>query len=360
MNTIKRYLRPEQIRELSLIVIIVIALLIFGTQINNYFSIRTFNRISASVMIITVLAVGQTLVVLTRNIDLSVGSIVGLTAYVAGDIISKNNDLDPLLLVLIAMGIGAGFGIVNGLLVAYGNIPAVIVTLGTLAIYRGLLVEISNAQSILVSNMPDWVGDLPRVNLLTIGDFELRVLVAIAIATVILFQLMLTYLPYGRRLYAIGSNPEAAHVAGLPARRIVFIAYILSGALAGLAGFMFLARFGTITVGAGVGLELQVVAAVVVGGVNIFGGTGTMIGAMLGSVLIGTLEQSLIRMNINEFWKDALLGLFILLAIVSDALILNRLRDLWTSDEMELRVDSEKTQAPVSIEHKETGHVAKP
>jgi rhamnose transport system permease protein len=334
MQFIRRYFRPEQIREFSLVVIILITFLIFSSQIENYFSFRTFNRISGSVMIITVAAVGQTLVVLTRNLDLSIGSIIGFTAYVAGDTISKHNNLDPYILVLMVMALGAGMGAINGLLVAYGNIPAIIVTLGTLAIYRGLLVEISGAQSILVSNLPDWLSDLPRANLFTIGGFELRVLVGLAIFAVVLFQFILVFLPYGRRLYAIGSNPDAAHIAGLPARRIVFLAYVLCGALSGLAGFMFLARFGTITVSAAVGTELQVIAAVVVGGVNIFGGSGTMIGAMLGAVLIGTLEQSLIRVNINEFWKDALLGLFILVAVASDALIINRLRDLWARGEI--------------------------
>ena len=109
---------------------------------------------------------------------------------------------------------------------------------------------------------------------------------------------------------------------GLPAQRIVFTAFVLSGALAGLAGFMFLARFGNITVVAGRGLELQSVAAVVVGGVNIFGGSGTVVGAMLGAVMIGMLEQSLFRLQISEFWRDAVLGLLILLAVASDAVIL--------------------------------------
>ena len=116
---------------------------------------------------------------------------------------------------------------------------------------------------------------------------------------------------------------------GLPTRRIVFAAFLVSGALSGLAGFMTLARFGTITVENAIGLELQVVAAVVVGGVNIFGGSGTVIGAMLGAVMIGTLEQSLFRLQISQFWLDALLGLLILLAVASDTLILRRLRALW-------------------------------
>jgi len=342
MKTIKQLVRPEQIRELSLVLIIIVVILIFGSQINNYYNGRTFNRISTSIAIITVVAVGQTLVVLTRNIDLSVGSIVGFTAYFVGQQLTHNKDLPPLVIVAMAMGFGAVLGLINGLLVAYGKIPAVVVTLGTLAIYRGVLVQYSNAQTILTSNMPDWLKDLPRVNLFTVGELEFRLLVGVAVLAVVVFQLVLIYLPYGRRLYAIGSNPDAAQVAGIPSRRHVATAFALCGALSGLAGFMFLARFGTITVEAARGLELQVVAAVVVGGVNIFGGSGTMLGAMLGAILIGTLEQSLIRLDrISEFWKDALLGLFILAAVAVDAVILNRLRNLWARSELILHTPEE-------------------
>jgi rhamnose transport system permease protein len=138
---------------------------------------------------------------------------------------------------------------------------------------------------------------------------------------------VLRYLPYGRRLFAIGSNPEAARVAGFPIQRDVCVAFILSGALAGLGGFLFLARFGNITVVAGQGLELEVVAAVVVGGVNIFGGSGSVVGALLGATLIDLLQQSLIRwLAVSEFLRDAILGLLILLAVASDTVVLERLR----------------------------------
>ena len=137
----------------------------------------------------------------------------------------------------------------------------------------------------------------------------MRPLVVLAVVIALVFQLGLRYLPFGRRLFAIGSNPDAARVAGLPVQRDIFCAFVLSGALAGLAGFMFLARFGNITVMAGQGLELQVVAAVVVGGVNIFGGVGSMIGALLGATLIELLQQSLIRwLDVSEFLRDAILG----------------------------------------------------
>jgi len=343
MNALRRRIRPQQIRELVLVLLIFLAIIFFGTQINNYYNARFFNRISTSVAIIAVIAVGQTLVFLTRNYDLSVGSIVGFTAYFVGQQLARNNDIAPIAAVLMAIGVGATMGACNGVLIAYGRIPAIIVTLGTLALYRTMLVEYSDAQTVLTADLPEWILDLPRANIVSFGDLDLRLMVGVMLVVVVLFQLVLTYLPYGRRLYAIGSNPEAARIAGFPSQRIVFFAFVLSGALSGLAGFMFLVRFGNITVVAGLGLELASIAAVVVGGVNAFGGSGTVIGALLGAILIDLLENSLIRwLEISEFWRDALLGMLILLAVATDAVIMNRLRNLWARSE--LQVESEADQ----------------
>src|SRR5215831_9022477 len=204
MRWITRHVRPEQIRELSLVLLIVMAVLFFGSQIDGYYSARTFNRISTGAAILAVVAVGQTLVVLTRNIDLSVGSIVGFTAYFVGTQIAKNNDMAPLLAVLMAIGLGAAMGLINGLLVAYGRVPAIIVTLGTLAIYRTILVDYSGAKTVTTDSLPKWLVDLSSANLFKIGQIEIRVVVAIAVGIVILFQLVLAYLRFGRRLYAIG------------------------------------------------------------------------------------------------------------------------------------------------------------
>jgi rhamnose transport system permease protein len=329
VNRVRQLIRPEQIRELSLLLVIILVVLFFGSRIDNYYIPRTFRRISSAIMVVMVVSVGETLVVITRNIDLSVGSIVGVTAYVAGQQVSHHSDLPPMVLVLLAAGLGAALGLLNGILVAYGNIPAIVVTLGTMAIYRGVLVEYGRGKNVLVRDLPDWLVSLPRENLFTIGEIDIQLLVGVAFGIVIIFQLALIFLPYGRRLYAIGSNPDAARMAGLPARRIVLIAYVLCGALCGLGGFMYLARIGTISFDAAKGVHMQAIAAVVVGGVNIFGGSGTMMGMMLGAILMGILEQSLIRMQINEFWKDAIFGLFILLAVASDALVMNRLRGVW-------------------------------
>jgi rhamnose transport system permease protein len=334
MNWVRRHVRPEQIRELSLFMLIIVAVVVFGSLIDGYYSFRTFNRIASSVAIITVVAVGQTLVVLTRNIDLSVGSIAGFTAYFVGTLIANHNGINPLLAVAIAIALGAAMGVVNGVIVAWGRVPAVVVTLGTLAIYRGVLVDLSGAKTVTTDSLPQWLIDLPRLNVVPFGDIDIRALFAIAVVIVVIFQFGTSYLSFARRFYAVGSNPEAAQLIGLPMKRIVFVAFVACGALAGLAGFMMLARFGNITVEAGRGLELSVVAAVVVGGVNVFGGSGRVTGAMLGAIMIGILEQSLFRLGISEFWRDALLGLLILLAVASDAVILQRLNQLWARTEL--------------------------
>lgn len=337
MRKVLDRVRPEQLRELILLLLIVVLVIFFASQIDGYFQPRTFNRIAASVAIISVVAVGQTLVILTRNIDLSVGSIVGFCAYFVGTQLVRNNEIAPLLAVLMAVGVGALFGSVNGLLVAYGRVPSIIVTLGTLAIFRTLLVEYSDAQTVLTSQLPLWVQNMPQVNLFTIGELRFGILFAIAIAVVVIFQIILKYTSFGRRLYAIGSNPDAAHVAGFNSRRIVLAAFVLSGALSGLAGFMYLARFGNVTVVAGQGIELQSVAAAVVGGVSINGGVGSPLGTFLGALLITVLEQSLIRwLDISEFWRDALLGGLILLSVTIDLLLMNRLRALWNRADMQV------------------------
>ncbi|PKO22912.1 MAG: ATPase [Chloroflexi bacterium HGW-Chloroflexi-1] len=337
MSALRRYFRPEQVRELVLVFLIIVLALFFGTQIRDYYTGRTFIRISTSVAIIVVVAMGETLVVLTRNIDISVGSIVGFTAYFVGTQLARHNDIAPLVAVLMAIGIGAAMGLLNGILVAYGKVPSILVTLGTLAIYRGILVNYSGAKTVVANSLPQWVINLSSMNIFSIGELDFRLLVGLALAVVVFFQLMLTYLPYGRRLYAIGCNPDAARVAGFPSQRIVLVAFVLCGALCGLAGFMYLARFSNITVVAAQGMEMSVLAAVVVGGVSIFGGSGTVIGALLGATMIGLLEQSLIRwLVISEFWRRALLGLLILLAVEGDAAIMNRLRKLWARSELQM------------------------
>jgi rhamnose transport system permease protein len=164
------------------------------------------------------------------------------------------------------------------------------------------------------------------MNAFTLGDLQIRWIVVISLAVVLTAHLFLTRLRAGRTFYAIGSNPDAAAFAGLNAGRTIFLAFVISGALAGLAGFMFLSRFGNITVVAGLGLELKSVGAVVVGGVNIFGGSGNVLGVLIGAALIDLIDTSLVRWEaVSEFWREAVLGFLILLAVTADTVLMRRL-----------------------------------
>lgn len=342
MDLLKRYFRPEQLRELSLIVLIVLIFLFFGFQIEGYFSPRIFNRVSNDVAIIAVVALGQTLVLLTRNYDLSVGSIVGLTAFFIGKQLTAFADMPPILAMLLAIAAGACLGSINGLLVAYARIPSIIVTLGTLAIYRAALVAYPGNKMVLINDLPQWITDLGSTQLFSMGEIGIRPVVAGAFILFVLFQLATSYLKFGRQLYAIGSNPEAARIGGLPAQRIVFSAFVICGAIAGLAGFLYLVRFGNLNTAAAQGMELDSIAAAVVGGVSTNGGKGTVMGTLLGAVMINLLQQSLLRwLVISNFWVEALLGLLILMAVLLDSVIINRLSNLWNQRRMELQADAE-------------------
>jgi rhamnose transport system permease protein len=344
IDQLKRHFRPEQLRELSLVFLILVIFVFFGTQIEGYFSPRTFNRVTSDVAIIAVVAMGETLVLLTRNYDLSVGSIVGLTAFFVGKLLTFNPDLAPVGALFFAIGLGASLGIVNGVLVAYGKVPSLIVTLGTLAIYRSIVVAFpAGTKNVVTQDLPQWLIDLGGMQLFSIGGFDIKPVVGVGLAMLIIFQLVTSYTRFGRRLYAIGSNPEAARVGGLPSQRIVLTAYIICGAMAGLAGFMFLVRYGNITPIAAQGMELQGIAAAVVGGVSTLGGVGTMIGAMLGALMINLLQQSLLRwLVISTFWVGALLGLLILVSVTIDAVIISRLRNIWTQRGLEINPAEEK------------------
>ncbi len=337
MKKLREYFRPEQLRELSLVFLIGLVFLFFGTQIEGYFSPRILNRVTSDVAIIAVVAIGETLVLLTRNFDLSVGSVVGLTAFAVGKLLSFHPDMLPLLGVLAAIGLGAALGLINGLLVSFGQVPSLIATLGTMAIYRSTLVAYpAGTKSVVTHLLPEWILGLGRMQLFSIGEFQVRPLLAVALVMLVVFHLVTSRLRFGRRLYAIGSNPEAARIGGLPSRQLVLSCFVICGAMAGLGGFMYLVRHGNLTPAAALGMELNVIAAAVVGGVSTFGGSGTVIGALLGSIMINLLQQSLLRWRlISTFWVDALLGTLILVSVTIDAVIINRLRHIWAQRGLE-------------------------
>jgi len=307
-------------RELG-IVLALVALIVVTAVVNPRFlsgqSIRDL-VLAASIMI--VLAVGQAVVVITRNIDLSVGSVLGLSAFAVGSLLQAAPGVPVVVALLVGLAFGAVCGLVNGVLVRFGNVPALVVTLGTLYVFRGIGFFWAGGQQINADELPP--GFLSFGTAAVLG---VPWLILIALVVVVVAGIYLRTYRSGRELYAMGSNPEAARLAGIPVGRRTLAAFVVSGALAGLAGVLFAARFGTIDADAGTGYELNVVAAVVVGGVAVFGGSGTVWGAAIGALLLTTIGSALPVLGIDQFWQQAIVGALILLAIGTDRLVAARI-----------------------------------
>jgi rhamnose transport system permease protein len=210
-------------------------------------------------------------------------------------------------------------GLINGLLVAFGKVPALVITLGTMYIYRGIVLEWAGSERINAGDMPSGFLSLGSKTILTIP-----VLTIIAVVVLVAVGYYLRTARGGRELYAIGSDPDAANLYGLNVRKRVIGAFVLTGALAGLAGVVYAARYGTISSSAGTGIELQAVGAAVIGGVAIFGGSGTVWGAAIGAWLLITINRALPILGVQDFWQRAVVGALIIAAIVLDRLLANR------------------------------------
>jgi rhamnose transport system permease protein len=314
-----------RLREIGILIALGFAIVFFSLRADNFLTVSNWQNIATNVAMVGVVAVGQTMVVLTRNIDLSVGSIVGLSAYIAADTLADHQGTPIVLIALLAMGVGLACGLFNGILVAVGRVPAIIATLATLAIYRGLAFEATGGggDNISAFQLPDNFLDLAARKPLGIPF-----LAWIALAVALAGGALLRWAPWGRDFYAIGSNPEAARLAGIPVGRRVIAAFAICGALSGLGGFMFAARFASVDAVAGRGFELDVITAVVIGGVNVFGGSGTVLGAALGALLVATIQDGFTLLKISEFWKIFFNGAAIVVAVTIDALITQRLQDV--------------------------------
>jgi rhamnose transport system permease protein len=310
-------------RELGIFLALALTVLVFSIQATNFATVGNWQDIATDVAMVVAVAVGETMVVLTRNIDLSVGSIVGLTAYLSSNTLADHHGIPIVVIALMAIGIGLACGIGNGLLVVVGRVPAIIATLATLAIYRGVLFQITHGENVFASQLPQGFLDLAAKT-----PAGLPSLAWVALGVVIAGAAVLRWAPWARDFYAIGSNPDAARLAGIRVGRRVLTAFAISGALAGLGGFMFAARFASVDAVAGRNFEFDVVTAVVIGGVNVFGGSGTVLGATLGALLVATIDNGFTLLRISEFWKIFFEGTAIVVAVTVDALVKQRLQDV--------------------------------
>ncbi|KRC66310.1 ATPase [Aeromicrobium sp. Root236] len=303
---------------IAFVLILVVAAATLNTK-SFLFSEDGWRDLLLTPAILLLLATGQAVVIITRNVDLSVGSTLALTAYLTGRLFVDNPGIPIILVVLIGMLAGAGLGLINGLLVALGRVPALVITLGTLYIYRGVVLSWAGSDRINASDMPDGFLSLGTKSILTIPVLTIISLVVLGIV-----GYYLRTARGGRELYAIGSDPDAANLYGLKVRRRVIGAFVLCGSLAGLAGVVYAARYGTISSGAGQDIELQAVGAAVIGGVAIFGGSGSVWGAAIGAWLLITINRALPILGVQDFWQQAVVGALILGAIVLDRVLAAR------------------------------------
>ena len=307
-------------RELGIVLALV--LLVAYTTINNprFLSGQSIRDNLLNTAILAVMATGQAVVVITRNIDLSVGSVLGISAWTSAIMVSDHQGLPMIVPIVVGLLVGAACGLLNGVLVRYGKVPALVVTLGTLYIYRGITYSWAGGKQVNADKLPQHF--LQFANDSVLGIPWLVLIAAVVVGGV---SLVMRNYRVGRELYAMGSSPQAAELAGIKVARNLLGAFILSGALAGLAGVLFAARFGTVDASAGTGYELNVVAAVVVGGVAVFGGSGTVWGAGLGALLLTVIGSALAVLEINQFWQQAIVGALIILAICADRLVAVRI-----------------------------------
>jgi rhamnose transport system permease protein len=301
------------VRELGILLALV--LLIGITTIVNprFLSAQGIRDLLLGATILAIMAVGQAVVIITRSVDLSVGSVLGLATYATGSLFLHARGLPIVAVFVVGIGLGAACGAINGGLIATARVPALVVTLGTLYIFRGIDYTWASGGQINAADMPPAFLKLGTETVLGVP-----ILALVAVVVVVLAGFFLRSYRSGRELYAVGSNPEAARLSGIPVGRRVFWAFVTSGALAGLAGVLYAARFGTLDANAGLGAELNVVAAAVVGGVAIFGGSGSVYGAALGAVLLTVIGAALPVLGVNQFWERAAVGLLILAAIGLD------------------------------------------
>lgn len=270
--------------------------------------------------LITVVGMGQLLVILTGGIDISVGSILGFSGIAVGLILKSNADLALPWVFGAGLMIGGCLGLINAVLIAKAQLSPLIVTIGSLAGFRGLAFLLSRGDQIDSSMIPDSLTGLAHTGL-GLGPVTASWLLLISLAVAGLTAVFLWRAPLGRNIFAYGSNREAARLRGISGDRVLIAVYSLSGALAGFAGVMYASRFGFVNPGsAGQGFELTVIAAVAIGGTKLTGGSGSVSGVLLGCLLLSCINVALSVLGIDANWQTLTYGVVIIVAILADGL----------------------------------------
>jgi rhamnose transport system permease protein len=305
-------------RELTLVALMVVMSLVVAAGAPQFLSASNLEQVTALAAVFAIVAAGEAMVVMTKNIDLSLESTIGLVAFLVG-VILRADALPVPAAWLVGIGAGLVLGMVNGALITMFRIPSIVVTLGTLSIFRGLVFILAGGKEVNLVDLPDGYENLATDTVLGIPVF---VIVAAVIVAVV--ALMLWKTRFGRQVYAVGSNAEAAAILGIRSRLVTFAVFAAAGLLGGIAGVMWGIYFGTIYATSASGVILQIVAAVVVGGVSISGGTGTVVGAALGALFLGLINNALLVLQLPQEVLQAIYGAVILVAVSADAVLSRR------------------------------------
>jgi rhamnose transport system permease protein len=277
----------------------------------RFLQAANLEQVALSATLVCIVALGEALVIIAKQIDLSVGAMVAMSAFISAEWLESHPNGSILFVLLLGCMVGGALGAVNALLVGVFRIPAIVATLGTLAIYRGGVIVLAGGRQISATVLPESYGEIARGHLAGVP-----VLVWLAVLLTVGFGVAARFTRTGRNLYALGSNQESARFAGIDERRHLALAFILSGLLCGFVGVLWGSRFGTVDAVIAPDLHLQAISAVVVGGVSIFGGSGSVYGAAIGAVIFAVLQNGVQLLGINQFWLQAVIGAAILVTVL--------------------------------------------
>ena len=303
-------------RELGLVFFIVVISIAVQFRSQEFFTLSNMGNLFTNTAILGILAVGMMMVLLTGGIDLSVGAVIAFTGMVTGLTVKAHPEISVAVLLVESSLIGAMIGLVTGILIARYSILPIIASLGMMNVMRGATYVVSGGAWVSAYQMPDSFKHLATDSILGVNN-----LIVIAVLVFIVFFYFINYTRTGRRLYAVGSNREAAEIIGLPSKRLITLVYVLMGFLSGLAGILWVAKFASAQGDTAAGYEMNVIASCVLGGVSVSGGRGRVAGLVLGVILFGILANALPLINVSPFWQQAIQGFVILAAIITNVLI---------------------------------------
>ncbi|WDR06703.1 ABC transporter permease [Devosia rhodophyticola] len=308
-------------REAGIAVMIVLLALVVGAIQPRFLTLETLRIIALAIPLILIAAMGQMMVLVARHVDLSIGSILAFSSIIAGIMFRDLPDVPIIISIVAAIACGGALGFANGVIVTLFRLPSIIVTLGTLSLYRGLVFLVSGARQVDPQYIPRSLIEMSQ----TSPIFGIPWIVILAFVIALLTYFFLDHVRLGRQIYALGSNPVAAPLRGIKVVPLTILVFTMSGALAGLTGIIYASRFGYVNPGiTGVGFEFTVIAAVVIGGVSINGGVGTVLGTVLGVILLGMVNVALPLLGVSAFWQDVIYGAVIVIALLIDKSVRDR------------------------------------